>query len=255
MVMPPGPGVYVGSIRHRRHAPRAHEFRYALFMVLLDIDRIPECMAASRFTSYNRFNWAAFDERDHLDGDPSRHLRERLRDAAAAAGETLPDGPVYLLTNLRYLGYVFNPISIYYCYGRDGGLALVLAEVNNTYGGRRYYWLHPADDETRRFRSTAAKAMYVSPFMEYDVDYEFVLTPPSDSLVAHMNVLRGAGSTRRMFDATLSLDRQPWTAQSIRSALVRFPWMTAKVIAAIHWEALRLWIKGVPVMPFPQEHS
>jgi DUF1365 family protein len=254
-VTPAGPGLYVGSVRHRRFTPRAHEFEYALFMVLLDIDRIPASMAASRFTSYNRPNWAAFYERDHLDGDATRPLRDRLRDAAAVAGETLPDGRIYLLTNLRYLGYVFNPISIFYCYDRGGALALVLAEVNNTYGGRKYYWLHPSDGGDRRFRSRAPKSMYVSPFMEYDVDYEFVLTPPDEALVAHMNVIsRGRGAAPRMFDATLILERHPWTAGAIRSALLRFPWMTAKVIAAIHWEALRLRVKGLPVVPFPQEN-
>ena len=225
-------------------------------MVLLDIDRIPESMAASNFTSYNRPNWAAFYERDHLDGDATRPLRARLSDAAAAAGEALPDGRIYLLTHLRYLGYVFNPISIFYCYGSSGALELVLAEVNNTYGGRKYYWLHPRDGVARRFHSRAPKSMYVSPFMEFDVDYEFVLTPPADALVAHMKVIRQvpAGASR-MFDATLTLDRRPWTAGAIRSALARFPWMTAKVIAAIHWEALRLRLKGLPVMPFPQEHA
>ena len=253
--MPEGPGLYVGTVRHRRFKPQSHAFEYALFMVLLDIDRIRESMAASRFTSYNRRNWAAFYERDHLDGDPTRALRDRLHDAAVAAGETLPDGRIYLLTNLRYLGYVFNPISVFYCYDREGSLALVLAEVNNTYGGRRYYWLRPTDGIARRFRSHARKAMYISPFMEYDVDYEFVLTPPADALVAHMNVLRQGYESGRMFDATLTLDRRPWTAAAIRSVLLRFPWMTAKVIAAIHWEALRLRLKGLPVMPFPQENA
>lgn len=253
---PDGPGLYVGTVRHRRFSPTPHAFEYALFMVLLDIDRIPESMRISRLTGYNRPNWAAFYERDHLDGDATRPLRERLRDAAAAAGETLPDGRIYLLTHLRYLGYVFNPISIFYCYDGDGALRLVLAEVNNTYGGRKYYWLHPADDVARRFRSRASKSMYVSPFMEFDVDYDFVLTPPSDKLVAHMNVLRrGRDGLPRMFDATLSLDRRPWTAGAIRSALLRFPWMTVQVIAAIHWEALRLRLKGLPVMPFPQENT
>ena len=253
--MPEGPGLYVGTVRHRRFEPRSHAFEYALFMVLLDIDRIRDSMAASRFTSYNRRNWAAFYERDHLDGDETRPLRDRLRDAALAAGETLPDGRIYLLTNLRYLGYVFNPISVFYCYGASGSLELVLAEVNNTYGGRRCYWLRPADGVARRFRSHATKSMYVSPFMEYDVDYEFVLTPPAEALVAHMNVLRRAGDgVGRMFDATLTLDRRPWTAATIRSVLLRFPWMTAKVIAAIHWEALRLRLKGLPVMPLPQEN-
>ena len=253
---PGGPGVYLGTVRHRRFTPRAHAFEYALFMVLLDIDRIPESMAASTFTSYNRPNWAAFYERDHLDGDGTRSLRDRLRDAAAAAGETLPDGRIYLLTHLRYLGYVFNPISVFYCYGSSGALELVLAEVNNTYGGRTYYWLHPTDGVATRFHSRAPKSMYVSPFMEYDVDYEFVFMPPGDALVAHMNVVRPArGGAPRIFDATLMLERRPWTASAIRSALVRFPWMTAKVIVAIHWEALRLRWKGLPVMPFPQEHA
>lgn len=254
--MPDGPGLYVGTVRHRRFRPRAHEFEYALFMVLLDIDRIAESMSASSFTSYNRPNWAAFYERDHLDGDATRPLRERLREAAVAAGETLPEGRIYLLTHLRYLGYVFNPISVFYCYASSGALELVLAEVNNTYGGRKYYWLHPADGVPRRFHSRAQKSMYVSPFMEFDVDYEFVLTPPADALVAHMNVIRQVpDGAPRMFDATLTLDRRPWTAGAIRSALLRFPWMTAKVIAAIHWEALRLRLKGLPVMPFPQEHT
>jgi DUF1365 family protein len=247
--------LYAGAPRHRRFTPRAHALEYGLFMMLIHFYRITESMAASRFTSYNRPNWAAFYERDHLDGDATRPLRDRLRDAAAAAGETLPDGRIYLLTHLRYLGYGFNPISVFYCYDGGGSLALVLAEVNNTYGGRRYYWLRPVDGVARRFRAHAAKSMYVSPFMEFDVDYEFVLTPPGETLVAHMNVIRQGREGGRRFDATLTLDRRPWTASAIRSALLRFPWMTAKVIAAIHWEALRLRLKGLPVMPFPQENA
>jgi len=247
-------GLFVGTLRHRRFTPVAHAFTYPLFMALLDIDRVSELMSVSAVTSYNRWNWASFDDRDHL-GDPRLPLGERLRRDAAREGIALPEGPIYLLTNLRYLGYVFNPISVFYCYGSSGSLELVLAEVNNTYGGRRYYWLRPTDGVARRFRSHATKSMYVSPFMEYDVDYEFVLTPPADALVAHMNVIRQGHESGRMFDATLTLDRRPWTAAAIRSALLRFPWMTAKVIAAIHWEALRLRLKRLPVMPFPQENA
>lgn len=252
----PEPGLYVGTIRHRRREPTAHAFEYSLFMALLDVDRLRACMEVSRFTSYNRFNWASFDERDHF-GDPRRPLRDRLRDSAAESGEVLPDGPVFLLTHLRYAGYVFNPISIFYCYSLEGHLELVLAEVNNTYGGRRNYWLRPDGARVGPFRARAAKALYVSPFMEYDVDYDFLLTPPSQTLVAHMNVSRPRsqpGSASPMFDATLTLERKPWTATSIHSALLRFPWMTAKVIAAIHWQALRLRLKGLTVMPFPQEN-
>jgi uncharacterized protein len=252
-VVSPAPGLYVGTIRHRRFAPRPHEFRYGLAMALLDVDQLRASMGVSRLAAYNRWNWVAYDERDHL-GDPSRPLRDRLRTSAAEAGETLPDGPIYLLTHLRYAGYVFNPISIFYCHAPDGGLRLVLAEVSNTYGGRRLYWLRPDDDPSLRFRARARKSMYVSPFMDSDVGYEFVLTPPRDRLVAHMNVTgrRDASPARtRLFDATLSLEWRPWTARSIRSSLLRFPLMTVSVIAAIHWEALRLYFKGLPVWPFP----
>lgn len=254
--MSAAPALYVGTLRHRRFQPVAHEFDYSLFMAFLDVDHLPEAMAVSRLTSYNRWNWAAYDERDHL-GDPSLPLRERLRASAAASGEVLPDGPVYLLTHLRIAGYVFNPISLFYCYGRGGGLQLVLAEVSNTYGGRRHYWLRPADDGRRRFRAGAAKAMYVSPFMEFAVDYEFILTPPGESLLVHMNVAprTGQAPAGRMFDATLTLRQRPWTARTIRTALLRFPFMTAKVTAAIHWQALRLHMKGLPVLPREEHHA
>ncbi len=245
------PALYTGTIRHRRYAPRAHQFEYSLFMVLLDVDRLREAMSVSRLTSYNRWNWATFDERDHI-GDPSRPLRDRLRESAASAGEMLPDGAIHLLTHLRYAGYVFNPISLYYCYDRSNRLRLVLADVRNTYGGRRSYWLR-SGGEREIVRDTAAKSLYVSPFMDYDVDYEFVLTPPGPTMVAHMNVTPG-NSGPRLFDATLRLTQQPWTARAVRTALARWPWMTAKVTAAIYWQALRLRLKGVPVIP-PQENS
>ena len=246
--------LYTGTIRHRRFAPRAHQFEYSLFMVLLDVDRLREAMGVSRLTSYNGWNWASFDERDHI-GDPSQPLRDRLRESAASADEVLPDGPIYILTHLRYVGYVFNPISLYYCYDRSNRLRLVLADVRNTYGGRCGYWLRSGGDRRDVVRETAAKSLYVSPFMDYDVDYDFVLTPPGPTLVAHMNVTHrngGAAGEPRLFDATLRLTQQPWTARAVRTALARWPWMTAKVIAAIYWQALRLRLKGVPVVP-PQE--
>jgi len=246
-----GHGLYVGSLRHRRLAPVRHEFSYSIFMALLDLDHLPEAMAVSRLTSYNRFNWASFHDADHI-GDPSLRLRERLRRSASSHGVTLPGGPIYLLTHLRYAGYVFNPISIYYCYDHHGALTLVLADVSNTYGGRREYWLRPADEFPHRFRAVAAKSLYVSPFMTHDVGYEFVLTPPESSLVAHMNVAPESGGGK-LFDATLTLERRPWSAPEIRRALCRFPVMTAQVIAAIHWQALRLWLKGAPVVPFAKE--
>lgn len=231
--------LYTGTLRHRRFSPKRHEFTYPVFQVFLDIDRMPELMAASRLTSYNRFNWAAFHERDHL-GDPALPLRRRLAADAAAHGLTLPDGPIFLLTNLRYLGYVFNPVSFYYCYSRAGTLERVMAEVNNTFGESHNYWVEP--------QSRCAKQFFVSPFMGLEHDYRFRLTTPGASLTAHMDVLAGDAP---FFDATLTLQRRAWNAGEIRRALLRFPMTTAKVTAAIHWEALKLWAKGVPVFSHP----
>ncbi len=241
--------IYSGSLRHRRVGPVRHEFTYALFMVFLDIDRLPDLMRISRWTSYNRFNWATFDERDHL-GDPSAPLRARLSADAAAHGLAVPDGPIFLLTHLRYLGYAFNPISLFYCYDRRGTLETVLAEVHNTFGERHNYWLSATNrqDPFRPHRYRCAKAMHVSPFMPMHLDYRFVLPPPGERLVAHIRTLEGA---RPSLDATLALHREPWSAPALHRALRRFPWVTLKVIAAIHWEALRLYLKRVPVVPHP----
>jgi DUF1365 family protein len=132
----------------------------------------------------------------------------------------------------------------------------VLADVRNTYGGRHSYWLTPEGQRLGHLRATATKSLYVSPFMAFDVGYEFLLTPPGESLVAHMNVWPDGGVHRTpTFDATLTLRRRPWTASSLRATLLRQPLMTAKVIGAIHWEALRLRRKGLPIVPMPTRPS
>jgi DUF1365 family protein len=218
-------------------------------MVFLDIDRIPELMQVSGFTGYNQWNWASFEDRDHF-GDPALPLRRRLAEDAARAGITLPDGPVFLLTHLRYLGYNFNPISLFYCYDQGGELQTVLAEVNNTFGETQNYWLSGANQlpsaNSRHYR--CAKSMHVSPFMPMEMDYDFILTTPADRLVAHMNTLEAG---RVNFDATLTLTRRPWAAKALHRALLSHPWMTAKVIAAIHWQALLLYLRKVPVFTHP----
>ena len=237
-------GVFAGTLRHRRFTPVTHEFSYRVWMALLDIDRIPELMRVSRLTSWNRLNWVSFDDRDHL-GDPSAPLRERVLADASKHDITVPEGPIFLLTNLRFLGYCFNPVSFFYCFDNAWALRRVLAEVNNTFGGSHTYWLRP-DADARTFRSTAAKSLYVSPFMPVDLEYHFALTPPAHSLVAHMDTRRDGCVT---FDATLALERRPWTAAAIARQLLRQPAMTASVIAAIHWQALQLWLKGTPHVP------
>lgn len=249
----PAPGIYLGTLSHRRFTPRRHEFDYPIFMVLLDVDRIPELMSVSRLTSRNRFNWASFDDRDHV-GDPSLPLRQRLETDASANGVELPDGPIYLLTHLRYLGYGFNPVSFFYCYGKDGKLGAVLSEVNNTFGERTSYWLTERNEieggALRKFR--AAKAMHVSPFMPMELEYTFGFSEPGDEMTVYMNTIDHGEIN---FDATLRLTWREWSAASLRSALVRHPVMTLKVIAAIHWQALVLLVKKLPVFTHPTKRG
>ena len=242
----PRSGLYVGWVRHRRHAPRRHAFTYPVFLAFLEVDWIPELMGQSRLTAYNRWNWASFDERDHF-GDPARPLRERLARDAAASGIDLPDGPIFLLTNLRYLGYSFNPVSFFYCYDRRGELRAILAEVNNTFGETHNYWLTPECAAGRRQYRTP-KVFHVSPFLPLAMDYAFAFSEPRDHLVVHIDTLERG---QRVLDATLALRWRPWEPAEIRRTLVRFPWMTAKVILAIHYQALRLFLKRLRYYPHP----
>ena len=257
--MIPEPAIYTGTLRHRRFQPVSHAFEYRLFMVLLDIDRIDETMSRSRLSSLNRFNWASFYSADHF-GDSNQPLRERLRADAASHGLTLPDGPIFLLTQLRYLGYCFNPISFYYCYDAAQNLRLILAEVNSTFGETVNYWLHPqnarehdGNSKKSALHHRTAKRLHVSPFLGMDMDYEFTLTPPAGNLVAHLTNVAPDGC--RPFDATLRLDRVPWTARNLRNTLIRFPWMTAKTILAIHFEATRLFLKRAPFYRHPGSYN
>jgi len=245
----PSTALYVGHVRHRRFRPVVHRFRFPLFLAFLDIDRIGEDLEVSRLTGCGRWNWASFRQEDHL-GDPSLPLRERLRHDALEHGLRLPEGPIFLLTHLRYLGYCFNPVSYFYCHGPEGRLRLVLAEVHNTFGERHCYWMDAAAG-TRGKGAIAfdvPKAFHVSPFLSMDCRYRWTFTDPGESLRVRVAEFEAGTFT---FDADLEMVRQPWTASSIRRTLFRFPWMTLKVIAAIHWEALWLWIKRVPVFAHP----
>lgn len=247
--------LYVGRLRHRRFRPTPHAFTYSLFMPCLDIDRLDEAMAVSPFLSRNGFNWAAFDDRDHL-GAPPQPLRARVAEAAGAAGVTLPGGPIYLLTHLRYLGYCFNPISFYFCFDRHHTVGAVLAEVNSTFGEQALYWLPGVATTHGTIRHRTPKTMHVSPFNEGHLDYDFTVTAPGPTLVAHMTTIdRTEGTETPFFDATLTLERRPWDGPHLHRALRRHPWMTAKVMGAIHFEALRLWWKGLRYVPHPRTHT
>jgi DUF1365 family protein len=243
--------ICIGKLRHRRFTPVKHDFTYPIFMVLMDIDRLKEMAEISPFISYNRWNWAAFYERDHF-GEAQIPLRERLRRDAEANGFSLPDGRIFLLTHLRYFGYVFNPVSFFYCYDRAESLQAVLAEVHNTFGDAENYWLTAHNEwrsaKVHRYRD--AKRLHVSPFNPMNLDYTFVFNDLNESqrLMIHMNTIEDG---RVNLDATLQLERQEWSRQALHRALIKHPWMTAKVITTIYWEALRLYWKGAKFYPDP----
>ncbi|MBK8572788.1 MAG: DUF1365 domain-containing protein [Holophagaceae bacterium] len=250
MVSAPEPAIYVGEVRHRRLKPKAHAFTYPLFMAFLDVDRIPELCRVSPFLSYGRWNWAAFHEEDQF-GDPALPLRERLRRDAEAKGHALPEGPIYLLTHLRYLGICFNPVSYFYCHDREGRLALIMAQVSNTpWRERHTYWMPVAEGQQGPggVSFDVPKAFHVSPFMPMDCRYRWAFNTPGATLRVHIAEF---DSLDLFFDAALILEKRPWTAGILLKTLVQFPWMTLKVLAAIHWEAFWLWIKRVPVFTHP----
>ncbi|MGE3844042.1 MAG: DUF1365 domain-containing protein [Vicinamibacterales bacterium] len=240
----PHPGLYVGRILHHRLTTPRHCFRYPLFMWLLDPAAERPTGQAVRGFACNQPGPVSFRTADHLSGRSDTPLVTQLREVVESQGHGWPGGPVRVLTHCRVFGYVFNPVSFWYCYQPDGALRTVVAEVNNTFGERHCYvscapvaggrssWLAWSDEKVFR----------VSPFFSTEGQYAFSVEPPADRLRVRID-LRGAEAIRLV--TVLALRREPLHRWSVLSTLVRYPFMTLQVIAAIHWEALRLWRKGV----------
>jgi hypothetical protein len=254
--------LYHGWLDHRRLAPRRHAFRYRLFMAYLDLAELDEVFRGRWLWSTRRVALARFDRSDHL-GDPTQPLDQAVRALVAERTGRRPDGPIRLLTHLRYFGYVFNPVSFYYCFDAAGrALETVVAEVDNTpWGERHCYVLRQDRPGATGLRAQSVKVMHVSPFHSMDMRYDWQLHTPGEALAVHMALRpcaaagadESAPTSAPLFGATLALKRVPITGAALAGTLLRFPWMTAKVIAAIHWEALRLWLKRVPVYDHPEK--
>lgn len=245
--------LYRGRVTHERRHPFVHRFAYRVFSFYLDLDELPALSRRLRLFSHNRWNLFAFHDSDHgaRDGSP---LRPWIDGQLARAGIDLEGGPVRLLCFPRMLGYVFNPLSIWFCYRRSGRLAAVLYEVSNTFGERHGYLIaaDPGHRPDRPLVQSCAKGFYVSPFIAMAARYDFRLREPDRRLSILIRQWVPAGE---QLLASQSGCRAALSDHTLARLLFAYPLMTLKVIAAIHWQALRLWRKGARLEPRPPAPS
>lgn len=243
--------LYVGRVRHRRFSPITHSFSYRLFLLYLDLAELPTLFAGRWLWSSDRFALAQFRRSDHL-GDPHLPLDQAVRDLVAERLGRRPQGPIRLLTHLRYFGYCFNPVSFYYCYdAATQQVDAIVAEVNNTPWGEQHCYvlgeeLNVGAAGKKRYRF--GKDFHVSPFIDMEVEYDWRFCDPGRQLVIHMDNL-SAG--QKFFDATMTLTRCEISTTTLMYALARYPFMTGRVISAIYWQAFRLWWKNAPFHDHP----
>lgn len=246
MIDAPESCLYVGKVMHARMKPVRHQFTYRVFSLFADLEALPDICRRSRLLSFNRLNVLSFLERDHGDGagDLAAWVRRHLKGAGFRA-----DGRIFVQCYPRLWGYAFNPLSVYYCYDADGRLEAVMHQVNNTFGERHSYLLGvDRTDETSPIRQTCTKELYVSPFNPMDHRYDFTVHDPGARYAIH---IRESDQEGDVLVATFNARRRPLNDRALAAAVAGHPLMTLKVIAAIHWEALRLWRKGVPAQKRP----
>jgi hypothetical protein len=238
--MIPPASLYVGRTTHSRLGPHPHSFSYGLFQLLIDIDRVDEAVRGSRTLRRGRFGLFSFDERDHgaRDGSP---LRGWVEARLSKAGIAVSAARIRLLSFPRMLGFVFNPISIFFVEAAGGRLEAVIYEVNNTFGQTHAYVAPAAGAACER--QEADKKLYVSPFYGVEGAYRFLVTPPAETFDL---VIAKSVDGRPDFTATLSAKRRNLTDAALLKLFFAMPLMTLGVVAAIHWQALILWLKGAP---------
>jgi DUF1365 family protein len=220
-------------------------------MLYLDLAELPELLDGHALWSARHPALAWFRRADHF-GDPDVPLDVAVRDRIAAETGVRPEGPVRVLTHLRYFGHCFNPVTFHYAHDAEGRLAGAIAAVTNTPWGERHEYVLPASEPGREIRGSAEKRFHVSPFMAMDQSYEWRLAPPGERLVVQIAGERGG---ERVFDATLALRRRELSAPALRRVLLRYPAATAVLLARIYGQALRLKLKGARVHPHPREAS
>lgn len=241
--------LYSGQVMHHRLRPREHTLRYRVFWMLLDLDELDQMSRSLRFFSRNRFNLMGFHDADHGDGSETP-LRVQATRLLERRGVDIGSGAIRLLTMPRVLGYVFNPISLYYCHRPDGVLAAMIYEVTSTFRERRAYVLPvaPEDGRVGRIDQATGKGLYVSPFMDMDMRYAFKGSVPDERLDLAID---GLDSQGLLIATAMRGRRRALSDRALLAAMAAMPLLTIKVVAAIHWEALKLWLKGVPLTRKP----
>jgi DUF1365 family protein len=239
--------LYVGKVMHARLKPIGHRFSYRVMSLLIDLDRLAAADRQSALFGVNRAALYSFNEADHGERDGSS-LRQYAQACAAARGIDLASGRVLLLCYPRLLGYTFNPLSVYFCYRAGGELALVIYEVRNTFGELHAYALPVKQGEISDsgLRQSQEKFFYVSPFIEMAMRYHFRVVPPADSIRLRILETYRDGP---LLAATFNGRRRALNTGELLRSMFSLPLVTLKIVAAIHWEALRLWLKGARLVP------
>jgi DUF1365 family protein len=254
--------IYNGWVRHRRYEPAGHQFRYELFMMYLDLAELPHLFDpywcwSTRGAALAQFRRSDYHQtaNDDDDGQGELSLDEAVRRTVTSQAGRRPEGPIRMLTHMRYFGYVFNPVTFYYCFDSTGTkVQTILAEITNTPWKERHAYVLPVAAATRAdsvLRFEFGKEFHVSPFWPMEMRYDWRLSVPDEDLHIHMENLREQDG-KRAFDATLTLQRQEISSASLSRALLSYPLMTAKVSGAIYWQALRLWLLRTPFFTHPK---
>jgi len=222
-------------------------------MTYLDLAELPTLFSRFWLWSARRPALARFRRQDYY-GPKDQPLETAVRDLVAKETGTRPQGPIRLLTHLRYFGYCFNPVSLYYCFdAADTHVETIIAEITNTPWGERHAYVLPASGSTMdggKLRFKFDKQFHVSPFLPMDMQYDWRFSLPEDRLLVHMENFR---TGEKAFDATLALDREEITAAALAKTLISFPLITAQVSLAIYWQALKLWLKKAPFHTHPDK--
>ncbi|MDE8344786.1 MAG: DUF1365 domain-containing protein [Acidocella sp.] len=239
------PRLFAGRVAHIRHTPFRHKFDYRIWMLAAELDQLDALGAASRLFSHNRAGLLSIQDRDHGFRD-GRGLRAYVETALAAQNLSAFAARIVFVTMPRLLGFAFNPISFYYCYDEHGTLGAVLHQVKNTFGGQIGYLMPVGDGPL--IRQSAPKRMHVSPFFDEQGGYRFALTAPLEKLMVSIQY----GAAEKRMTATMGLRARDWSDRSLLRLLFEMPLTPLKVIIAIHWQALKIWVRGAKYHPAPK---